>query len=233
METVKGVSRMIGVLLLLQMAGGVLVNFVLLKPVFANPPGFLVSAAAYSQQVGLAVILGLATGAVSVGIAIAAYPIFRRHSQAMTLWFLALAVVNFSLIAVENTTVLSALSLSQAYAKAAATEGDLFLAVRGVVASARNWTHYVNLIIAGSMIFVLYSTLFRFRLVPRVLAAFGLGAAILQITAVTMPLFSQRVVLPMLLPLGLSQLALAFWLITKGFREPQPVVERSRERLAS
>ncbi len=118
MENVKDVSRTIGVLLLLQMAGGVLVNFVLLKPVFANPPGFLVSAAAYPQQVGLAVLLGLATGAISVGIAIAAYLILCRHSQAMALWLLALAVVNFfALIAVENTTVLSALFLSQAYAR--------------------------------------------------------------------------------------------------------------------
>jgi hypothetical protein len=49
------------------------------------------------------------------------------------------------------------------------------------------------------------------------LAAFGLVAALLQLTAVTMPIFGLGIVFPMLLPLGLSHLALALWLLTKGF----------------
>src|SRR5207253_11199799 len=63
-----------------------------------------------------------------------------------------------------------------------------------------------------------YALLFRFKLIPRVLASFGLIAAVLMVTAVTMPLFGHKVVFPMLAPMGLSQLVLAVWLITKGFR---------------
>jgi hypothetical protein len=40
-----------------------------------------------------------------------------------------------------------------------------------VVASARNWAHYIGLIVAGSMVFVLYAVLCRFTLIPRALAA--------------------------------------------------------------
>jgi hypothetical protein len=209
---------MIGVLLLVQFVGGVLVNFVLMAPVFAAP-GFLVNAAAHSLQVSLSVLLGLATGALSVGIAIAALPVFHRYSQAMALWFLALAVVGFSLTAVENITLLSLLSLSQAHAKAEAADGGLFQALGVVVASAKNGAHYMNLIVAGSMVFVLYSVLYRFALIPRALAAFGLVATLLQLTAVTMPLFGHRLVLPMILPLGMSHLALALWLTARSFHE--------------
>src|ERR1700674_3106554 len=40
-----------------------------------------------------------------------AWPVFRRYSHAMALWFLALAVATFSLTAVENINLLSMLSL--------------------------------------------------------------------------------------------------------------------------
>jgi hypothetical protein len=127
-------------------------------------------------------------------------------------------VVGLSVTAVENMSVMSMLSLSEAYAKASAPERDQFQALRVVVASARNWAHYVGRIFDGSTIFVLYAVLYRFALVPRALAALGLVAVMLQLTAVAMPLLGHSVVFPMLAPLGVSQLVLALWLIAKGFR---------------
>lgn len=211
----KGAGRIIGVLLLMQMVGSGLVNFVLLEPAFA-PPGFLVNAAGHSLEVGLSAFLGLAVGMIFVGIAIAAFPVFREYSYPMALWFAALAVVGCSLTAVENINVMSLLSLSEAYARANAADHGLFEALRSVVASPRNWAHYIALIVAGCTLFVFYGVLFRFALVPRALAAFGLAAVLLQMTAVAMPLFGHAIVFPMLMPLGLVQAVLALWLIAKG-----------------
>jgi hypothetical protein len=228
MKAASRASRIIGVLILAQMVGGVLVNFVLTAPLF-GAPGFLVNAAAHSQQIGLSVLLGLATGAISVAIAITAFPVFRQYSEAMALWFVALAVVSLSLAAVENMSVMSMLSLSEAYAKASAAERDQFQVLRVVVASARNWAHFIGLVVAGSTIFVLYAVLYRFALIPRALAAFGLVAVMLQLTAVVMPLFGNGVVFLMLAPLGVSQLALALWLITKGFRSQTSMRNEAEE----
>ena len=169
-----------------------------------------------SGTVIMSALLGLAVGMLSVGIAITALQVFRQYSRALALWFVALAVVSFCLTAVENINVMSLLSLSEAYAKANVADRELFQALRGVVASARNWAHYIGLIVAGCTLFVFYGVLFRFALVPRALAAFGLGAVALQIVAVAMPLFGEGIVFPMLLPLGLSQSALALWLIARG-----------------
>ena len=218
METAKGAGRVVGLMLLVQIVVAFLVNQFLLGPVFA-PPGFLVNAAADPMQIRLAVLIGLGTGALTAAIAIAALPVFRQHSRTMTLWFLVLAVVNFALTAVENMAVMSLLSLSQAYAKAPAADAALFDALRVVVGSARNWAHYINLTVSGGMLLVMYGVLCRFALVPRALAAFGLGAVLLQLAAVTMPLFGQRVVFLLLLPLALSHLTLAVWLMVKGFAE--------------
>jgi hypothetical protein len=215
MQTAKGAGRIIGVLLLMQMTGSGVVNFVLLEPAFA-PPGFLVNAAGHSLEFGLSAFLGLAIGMIFVGIAIAAFQVFREYSYPMALWLVALAVVGASLTAVENINVMSLLSLSQAYSRANVADHGLFEALRIVAASARNWAHYVALIVAGCTLFVFYGVLFRFALVPRALAAVGLAAVLLQITAVAMPLFGHAIVFPMLMPLGLVQLVLALWLIAKG-----------------
>ncbi|MGP8165265.1 MAG: DUF4386 domain-containing protein [Steroidobacteraceae bacterium] len=215
MNTAKRVGRIIGVFMLMQMIGSAVVNFVLESPVFAAP-GFLVNAAGHPLRISLSVLLGLATGMLSVGIAITALQVFRQYSHAMAVWFVALAVVSFSLTAVENINLMSMLSLSEAYTKANVADHDLFQALRGVVASARNWAHYIGLIMAGCTLFVYYSILLRFALVPRALAALGLGAVLLQIVAVSMPLFGQSIVFLMLLPLGLSQTALALWLVARG-----------------
>jgi hypothetical protein len=218
MEADRTAGRIIAVLILVQMVSGALINFVLEAPLF-GAPGFLVNAAPHASRIALSAVLGLAAGALALGIAITAYPVFRQYSQAMALWFVALSVAGLSVAAVENMNVMSMLSLSLEYAKANAAAQDQLQALRVVVASSRNWAHYIGLIIAGSTIFVMYAVLYRFALVPRALAAFGLAAVVLQLVAVAMPLFGQGIVFLLLAPLGLSQLALALWLILKGFRK--------------
>ena len=218
MVAARRAGRIIGALIILQMVGGGLVNSVLEAPLF-GAPGFLVNAAPHSQQLGLAALLGLVTEALWVGVAVTAFSIFWQRARPMALWLVALAVVSLAVGVVENIGVMSMVSLSEAYTKAAsAGDREQLQAVRVVVASARNWAHYMGRIFDGVTIFVLYAALYRFALVPRLLAGFGLVAVLLMLTSVGMPLFGHDVVFPMLAPLGLSQLILALWLITKGFR---------------
>jgi Domain of unknown function (DUF4386) len=219
MKSAKSAGRIAGVLLLLHLAAGLTIPFILLTPVIM-PPGFLESAARNSVQLRAAVLLLFAGSAVSVGIAIAALPVFRQYSSAMALWLVALAVASFSLQAVDNGALLSMLSLSREYAKAGAARVELFQALAIVVGSARKWTHYTFLLVVGSWIFLLYSLLYRFRLVPRALAGFGLVGSMLQITGVTMRgLLGYAPETRLAMPLAPAYVALAVWLMVKGFDE--------------
>ena len=225
MKSGKSVGRVVGILLLLHLALGLTVPFILLGPVLA-PPGFLANAAGTPNQVRAAVLLLFVGSAVAVGIASAAFRVFCQYSSAMACWFLALAVAGFSLQAVDNAHLLSMLSLSQEYAKAGAAKADLFQALAVVVGSARKWSHYTFLLVVGSWIFLLCSLLYRFRLVPRVLAAFGLVGSALQIAGVTLRgLFGYSPETRLAMPLAPAYVALAVWLIVKGFddrRVPDP-----------
>jgi hypothetical protein len=217
MEAERRTGRVIGVLIITQMIFSVLVNFVLEAPLF-DAPGFLVNAAHYSRQIGFAAVLGLITEALWVGIAVTVFPFVCRHSRTMTLWFGALAVVVLAVAVVENAAVMSMVSLSEAYAKAGAANRGQFETIRVIAVSARNWPHFLGRVLDGCTIFAFYTVLYQSALIPRVLAAFGLIASVLQVCGVAMPLFGHDVVFPMLAPLGLIQLILAVWLLARGFR---------------
>ena len=217
MRSAKNVGRVVGMLLLVHLAAGLTVPFIVLDRVRGSA-GFLASAAGSSAQFRAAVMLLFVGGAVAVGIAIAALPVFRRYSSPMALWLLALAVAGFSLQAVDNGALLSMLSLSREYAQADAARTELYQALAVVVGSARRWAHYTYLLVAGSWIFLLYGLLYRFRLVPRALAAFGLVGSLLQITGVTIrALWGYPPITVLATPLAPAYVALAVWLMVKGF----------------
>ena len=217
METESRAGRIIGILILVQMVGGPIVEFVLEAPLFGTP-GFLVNAASHPQQIGLAALLGLAIMATWVGMAITAFPVFRQRVPTLALWFLALSVAILAAGVAEYTAMMSMVSASEAYAKASPAQREQLETIRVLVAAARNWPHFMVRIVAGATIFVFYAALYRSALVPRALAAFGMIAAVLMATSLAMPFFGGEVVFPMLAPLGLCQLILAVWLVMKGFR---------------
>src|SRR6266705_2781525 len=111
MKSTKSTGRIIGMLLFAQLAG-LIVPFVLLHPLTGGPRDYLANAAGSSLQIKLAVFLLFANCALTIGISIAAWPVFRQYSEAMTLWLLATSVIIFTVQAVDNAHILSMLSLS-------------------------------------------------------------------------------------------------------------------------
>src|SRR5882724_6808951 len=114
MKSAKSPGRLIGVLLFLQLAG-LIVPFVLLHPLTTGPQDFLANAAGASFQIRVAVFLLFANCALTIGISIAAWPLFRQYSERMALWLVAASVIMFALQAVDNAHILSMMSLSQRY----------------------------------------------------------------------------------------------------------------------
>ena len=218
MRSAKSVGRIIGVLLLLQLAG-LTVPFILMLPLTRGTSEFLANAPGISFQIKLAVFLLFANCALTIGISIAAFPIFRQYSHSMALLLVAASVIMFSLQAVDNAHLLSMLSLSQQYAQTRGQD-ELFQALAVVVGSTRRWGHYTELLAIDGWIFVFYSLLYRFALVPRALAVFGLITVMLHCTGITLPLLlGYSSVTLMGATMALSHIALSLWLMTRGLAE--------------
>lgn len=225
MKSAKSVGRTVGILLLLQFVAGLIVPFVLVLPLVPGSPSFLTAAAEHSFQIRAAVLIAFIGSALTVSIGITAFPVLRRYSNATALFFLAACVISCTLDFVHGGTVMSMLSLSQQYVnEGAAADHRLYQVVGGAVASARRWAHYTQLFaIIGGWIFVFYSSLLRFALIPRALAVVGLIGIVLQLTGVTLRMFmGYSVIGEMAIPMGPIQLAIALWLVVKGFSEQLP-----------
>ena len=216
MRSPEGTGRIVGTLLFLQLAG-LIVPFVLLLPLTASAQDYLANAAGASTQIKGAVLLLFANGALTIGISIAAFPVFREYSEAAALWLLAVSVIMFLGQAVDNVHVLSMLSLSQQYTRAGGPD-ELFLALAAVVGSTRRWAHITELLVIDGWIFLLYGLLHRFAVVPRALAVVGLATVTLHVTGIPLRGFAgYGPVVLMGMPMALSHVALATWLVARGF----------------
>jgi hypothetical protein len=214
MNSAKSRGRIIGVLLLAQLAG-LIVPFALLHPMTTSD--FLANAAGYSSQIKVAVLLLLANCALTISISIVAFSIFREYSLAAAFLLVSASVIMFSLQAVDNAHLMSMLSLSQEYVQGGGMD-ERFQTLAVVVRSVRRWTHYSELLAIDAWFFVLYGALFRFRLVPRAIALFGLATVLLHFMAIPVPLFLGYNAVTLLgVPMAFSHTALGVWLLSRGF----------------
>lgn len=217
MASTKSVGRIVGLLLLVQLVALTL-GFIFLLPI--TTPGFLESAAGESFQIKAGVLLLFANGALTIGIAIAAFPVLREYSYSMALWFLAFSIIWFSMQAVDNIHILSMLSLSQQYVEGGASNSDLFAALTAAVRSTRRWAHYTELLVIDIWFVVFYIALLRFALVPRLLAGFGLIMVMVHAIGIVLPVLAGYSSVPLMAySMALSYVVLSGWLIAKGFNE--------------
>lgn len=218
MRDAKSIGRIIGLLLFVQLAG-LIVPFVLLHPLAAGAQNYLANAAGASVQIKVAVFLLFANCALTIGITIASFRVFRQHSEATALWLIVVSVIMFLLQAVDNIHMLSMLSLSQQYAQAGGP-AELFQTLAAAIGSTRRWAHFTELLVIDCWIFLFYSILYRFALAPRALAVFGMITVMLHFAGIPLPGFlGYSIVTLMGVPMALSHITLALWLMAKGFKE--------------
>ena len=215
------VGRTLGALLLVQMAVGIWINFGLLGPVF-EPPGFLHNAAEHPLRMGWAAVLGIVGSGLSLLAMSLLWPWVSKAGPVLARVYAGLVVASFVSALIEQSASLSMLSLSENFQRAGADAEALYQGLRGVVAAQRNWAHYIHLLIGGAGLLTMHALLFRGRCLPRLLTAFGMLAALLQMCAVAQPLLGGEVMMPLLAPLALSELLLALWLLARGLAPINP-----------
>jgi len=215
----RGRGRLVGGLTFLQLVG-LIVPFVLLLPIVTPPGAYLADAATSPTRIRAGVLLLAVNGAVTIGISIAAWPTLRRTSEALGLWLVALGALMLGVQMVDNIHILSMLSLSQAHAAAGAS-ADSLREVATAIGTTRRWAHLSELLVIDAWILVFYLSLIRARALPRLLSAFGLLTVAAHFVAIPLPGFlGLRAVAEAGMPMALSHVATAGWLVAKGLGGP-------------
>lgn len=181
-------------------------------------------------MVVLGAVFGLVGALASVGIAIGLYPILRRFHEGLALGAVVMRTIEAVFAAVGVLCLLALVSLSQNFVAAGSPSGSPDLALGTLVVSVNNSAGFVLSAIAfdlGAMMY--YAIFYRSKIIPRWLSAWGLLGAALGIPAALYvgfggaPLSTPVVVLNV--PIAIQEMALAVWLILKGFRPTPPSPE--------
>ena len=216
MNPARTMGRIVGVLLLVQLAG-LIVPFVMLHALYA-PPGFLQQSANSAGVIRWALLLLLANGALTTGISVFVHADLRPTGRGLAQWLIVLGALMVALQAVDNTHVMTMVSLSRQYAGATPAERQVLEIVGPVAAAARVAAHYTVLLVIGAWMLLFYGALWRARRVPTILPAFGVLAAALHLAGVSLPvLLGYHSILQMGMVLAASHGALILWLLARGF----------------
>lgn len=215
------IGRRVGILLLLQLIAALTLPFILSKPITFGSPVFLTAVAEHSFQIRSAVLLSFVGSALTVYLGITAFQIFHIYSKSAALLFLVVCGVSCTLDVVQAGTIMSMLSISNEFVASGATDSALYQVIGAAVASARRSAHITQLLAIGAWMFVFYITLFRFKLISRMLAVIAVIGVALQFIGVTlMMLLGYRSIGEMAMPLLPIQITVGVWLIIKGFNNP-------------
>jgi hypothetical protein len=189
---------------------------------------------AHPHRIELAGLLILVMGVALAFISVVAYPVLRRHSRAGAVGYVVFrGALESAGYIVSTMAVLALVPIVRDYAAA----GD----AAGAHRSASFLLHAGD--DAGALIAIVFAisalifswVLWQARLVPRWLAGWGLGGAVLYGAWGVIAVFHGGLGL-LMVPLAVEELVLAVWLIARGFRETVPdededTSHRAAERL--
>ena len=235
-EYTDGTNRktaiIVGVLFIIATVAGFL-SVAFLGPVLDNPD-YLINFSANENQVIIGALIDLIGAAAFVIIAIVIFPILKKHSEGLALGYIVARSFEAVPFIIGNISLLSLITLSQAYVGAGAPDASNFLPASTSLRAIYDWTQLLGPRVLASLAAVpFYYLLYQSKLLPRWISVWGLVGAPLYFAAGLLPMFGlldpfSPVGVILFLPAALLEMVLAVWLIVKGFNsiEIDPVSEK-------
>jgi Domain of unknown function (DUF4386) len=177
-------------------------------------------------------VLFLIAATSAFGTAVLLFPILRKHAEALAAGYVGLRAFENIFYVAGVVGLLMMLTVSESDAAGAAASTDLVL-VGAALLALHTWAVVIGtLIFAGLGALTLNYVLYRSRLVPRWLSAWGvLGAAgiigygLLGILGVETGMGSPYMLLAM--PIAFQEMVFAGWLIAVGLKVPEALARRT------
>jgi len=208
-------SRLIGALFLLGFVSyGT--GFGLVSSV-VGAPDFLATISAHRTTLIVGAFLMLLNSVVDVGKGVLFFPIVENHGKRTALAYLAAMVLEVALLAVGILSLLLIVPLGQ---YAGGTGNDWAGPLGALLVQSNTMAYLIAMMTLSLGNIFLWSLCFRTRLIPRWLSAWGVAGYVVFLAGAAAEIFGVQVSLLTSIPGGLFEVALGFWLLTRGF-EPK------------
>jgi len=168
-------------------------------------------------QMRLSIFLDILAAILSVGIAVLLYPIMKDHNNRLALWYLGLYITYLGVIFVSDIDRLSLISLSEDLT--ASSDPGNWNKLGLVLMKSYIQGHFLSLIIYSAASMLLYYLLFVTKMIPRLLAGWGILAVAIVHMATWVQVFGVSVSFNFYLQNGVFMIVFTVWLLVKGFSD--------------
>jgi hypothetical protein len=181
---------------------------------------YLTEVAQHPGRLAAVALLYLIAAGTSVSIAIALYRPLKKINASFALGSVVFRTIEAVFYAAAVVSLLSVLHLGQKLDRAPAEDAAAIQAIADSLLSMRDLFTLVGVsaFCVGALLY--YALLYRSRLIPRWLSAWGVAATLVMLSACGLALFNGRPVTGytfLILPIAVQELVLAVWLLAKGF----------------
>ena len=221
MDSDRKTAVVVGVLFIVGTVAGSL-SVVLTAPAL-GATDYLAQIAANEAQVVLAAIFVLVMAAALVAVPIVIFPVFKRHDERMAIGYVVARAIEGAAYISTALLLMSLVALSRVFVEAGAPDASTFQVLGDLLLAGHYWADLVGVYIVfnlGALLF--YYLLFRSRLIPRLLSAWGFVAALMWLTGVLLVMFGVMddpsvIYTVSFVPMFAQEMVMALWLIVKGF----------------
>lgn len=220
MNSFKKTAALVGALFLIAMAASLVGGIGFVEPSLSSSD-FLASSVENQTQVIIGVILELVNGLAVLGIGALMYPVLKQHNQNAAAGYLALRIAEAVFCSLIVITPLSVIALGKEALLSGAGEAAAFQAAGLLsIAQRAGISSLLIPVFLGIGALVLYSALYRSRLVPRYISVWGWISAVLILVLnllLTFDIQLGNLAMLFALPIITNEIYLGFYLIFKGF----------------
>lgn len=232
MDTHRRTAVVVGVLFIVATVASIIGSVTLGSAL--DEPDYLTTLGGEGARITLAVMLFLIAATSAFGTSVLLFPILRKHAEGLAAGYVGLRAFENIFYVAGVVGLLMMLTVSESDAVSTAGAAELGLLGAALLA-LHSWTVLMGtLVFAGLGCLTLNSVLYRSRLVPRWLSAWGLigGAGVLiygvlGVFGVDSGLGSPYMLLAM--PLAFQEMVFAGWLIVRGLEPHEEQLRRTAQ----
>jgi hypothetical protein len=216
MNTYRTTARVVGIVyvagLVIGIGGMVLIQSIL------GAPDHLSAVSASSMLLAIGAVLWLMPAAGDAAHGVLMFPILKQqHSERIAIGYLGFRIVNAVFIAVMVLFILFQIPLASEYIKAAGSDASFLQALSSVFMQGQLYAYNIGMSAVGIASLMLCYTLYRAKLVPRLVAVWGLIGYAIILCGSLLEVLGFNLLTIHAIPGGLWELFIGVWLIVKGF----------------
>ena len=211
MNTYRTTARVVGILYVVGLVVGI-GGMVLIQSIL-GAPDHLSAVSASSMLLAIGAVLWLMPAAGDAAHGVLMFPVLKQQqSERIAIGYLGFRIVNAVFVAIMVLFILLQIPLASEYLKAGASDASFLQALSAVFMEGQLYAYNIGMSAVGLASLLLCYVLYRARLVPRVLAIWGLGGYAIILCGSVLEVLGFNLQTIHAIPGGLWELFIGVWL---------------------